>query len=67
MRANLTFFCLVAIAGIISAIFVVPYLRDTGHKLLCVPLFAFLAILAVYGRCNPLPRARKRKSVQGFS
>jgi hypothetical protein len=61
MRANATFFCLIAVATAIVVIFVVPFLFDTGHKLLCIPLFAFLVVLAIYGRCNPLPRYRSKR------
>jgi len=61
MRANATFFCLIAIATAIIVLFVVPFLLDTGHKLLCIPIFAFLGLLFIYGRCNPLPRRRDKK------
>lgn len=63
MRANITFFCLVAIAAAIFVVFVVPFLLDTGHKLLCIPVFVFLALLVIYGRCNPLPRGKAKKSL----
>ncbi len=65
MRGNGLYFCLLTIAAAISVIFVVPFLIDTGHKLLCIPLFAFLAILFIYGRCNPLPRHRAKKTSLG--
>jgi hypothetical protein len=61
MRANATFFCLIAVAAAITVVFVVPFLIDTGHKLLCIPIFAFLILLAFYGRCNPLPHRRLKK------
>jgi hypothetical protein len=63
MRANATFFCLIALATAIFAVFVVPFLFDTGHKLLCIPVFVFLGILLIYGRCNPLPRRRAKKTL----
>jgi len=59
MRANATFFCLIALATAIFVVFVVPFLIDTGHKFLCIPVFMFLALLLIYGRCNPLPRRKK--------
>jgi len=65
MRANATFFLLLMIATGIVVIFVVPYLFDTGHKLLCIPIFVFLGLLFIYGRCNPLPRARNKKPSLG--
>jgi hypothetical protein len=61
MRANASFFCLIAVATAITVVFVVPFLIDTGHKLLCIPIFVFLFLLAFYGRCNPLPRHRAKK------
>jgi hypothetical protein len=61
MRGNVTFFCLIALATAIFVVFVLPYLIDTGHKLLSIPVFVFLGILVVYGRNNP-PRNRARKS-----
>jgi hypothetical protein len=64
MKTNGIFFCLIAIAAAIAVVFVVPYLRDTGHVWLCIPLFAFLFVLAFYGRCNPLPRHRTKKSLR---
>jgi len=60
MRSNATFFCLIAVATAIFVVFVVPFLIDTGHKLLCIPVFVFLALLVIYGRCNPLPRRAKK-------
>ena len=54
---------MIAIAAIIVAVFVVPYLADTGHNLLAIPIFGFLALLAVYGRCNPVPRPRGKKKL----
>ncbi len=64
MRGNVTFFCLIALATAIFVVFVMPFLIDTGHKLLCIPAFVFLALLVIYGRCNPLPRARKKTSLR---
>lgn len=64
MRANAPFFCLVALAVAIVAVFIVPYLRDTGHPFLSIPIFVFLGLLLVYGRCNPVARARKRNSAR---
>jgi membrane protein implicated in regulation of membrane protease activity len=61
MRENGSFLLMIAIAAIIVAVFVVPYLADTGHKLLAIPLFAFLALLAIYGRHNPAPRPREKR------
>jgi len=61
MRGNATYFCLLGIATAICVVFVLPFLIDTGHELLSIPMFAFLAVLAIYGRCNPMPR-RKRSA-----
>ena len=64
MRSNATFFCLIAVATAISVVFIVPFLIDTGHKLLCIPLFVFLGLLLIYGRCNPLPRRAKKTTLR---
>ena len=62
MRANAAYFCMLGVAAVICVIFVAPFLVDTGHKLLCIPLFAFLVVLAIYGRCNPMPVRRKKST-----
>jgi hypothetical protein len=61
MRANAIFFCLIAAAAAITVVFVIPFLIDTGHKLLCIPIFAFFFLVVFYGRCNPLPHHRAKK------
>lgn len=60
MRGNITFFGLIALATAIFVVFVLPYLIDTGHMLLSIPVFIFLGMLLVYGRNNP-PRSRLRR------
>ena len=62
MRRNATFFVLIGVAAAIVVIFVVPYLRDTGHPLLCIPLVIFFVLLIVYGRHNAVPKQREKKS-----
>lgn len=64
MRQNATFFVLVAVATVIVVLFIVPYLRDTGHPFLSIPIFVFLGLLAYYGRCNSVARRNKRKSAR---
>ncbi len=61
MKANATFFVLIAVAAAIVVIFVVPYLRDTGHPLLCIPIAVFFGLLLIYGRHNAAPRPRGKK------
>jgi hypothetical protein len=63
MRANATFFVLILVAIGIVAVFIVPYLRDTGHPLLAIPLFVFLGLLLFYGRHNSVARRKKGSSV----
>jgi len=62
MRENATFFVLIGVAAVIIGAFVVPYLRDTGHVLLVIPIALFFVGLAVYGCHNPAPRPRKKGS-----
>ena len=62
MRSNATFFVLVAVAAAIVIIFVVPFLQDTGHPLLCIPIVAFFVLLVIYGRHNTMPRPRRKKN-----
>jgi len=54
---------MIAVAAVIVAVFVVPYLADTGHNLLAIPIFAFLGVLAIYGCHNPAPRPRGKKKL----
>jgi predicted membrane channel-forming protein YqfA (hemolysin III family) len=62
MRENATYFVLIGVAAVIVGAFVVPYLRDTGHVLLCIPIVVFFVGLAVYGCHNPAPKPRKKNS-----
>jgi len=64
MRGNVLFFCLIALGTAIFIVFVLPFLIDTGHVLLSIPVFVFLALLVIYGRCNPLPKAGKKTSLR---
>ena len=65
MRTNATFFVLIAVAAAIVVIFVVPYLRDMGHPLLCIPIALFFGLLLIYGRHNSPPRPRGKKGSVG--
>ncbi|HVZ16873.1 MAG TPA: hypothetical protein VG897_07140 [Terriglobales bacterium] len=65
MRANATFFVLIAVAAAIVVIFVVPYLRDMGHPLLCIPIVIFFVLLVVYGRHNAMPRPKRKNDSVG--
>ncbi len=60
MKGNVTFLVLVCAAAALVAIFLLPYLKDIGHPLVSIPIFAFLALLFIYGRHNPQPRRRPK-------
>ena len=60
MKGNVTFLVLVGIAAALTALFLVPYLRDIGHVFVSIPIFVFLALLFIYGRHNPMPRRRPK-------
>jgi predicted membrane channel-forming protein YqfA (hemolysin III family) len=62
MRENARFFVLIGVAAVIIGAFVVPYLRDTGHVLLIIPIVLFFVGLGIYGCHNPAPRHRKKDS-----
>jgi hypothetical protein len=60
IKANAAYFCMLGIATAICVVFLLPFMIDTGHKLLAIPMFAVLVMAAIYGRCNPIPVRRKR-------
>jgi len=62
MKANAAYFCMLGIAAAICVIFLLPFMIDTGHKLLAIPMFAVLVLAAIYGRCNPAAVRRKKSS-----
>jgi peptidoglycan/LPS O-acetylase OafA/YrhL len=62
MRRNATFFVLIGVAAAIVVLFVVPFLRDTGHPLLGIPIVIFFVLLIVYGRHNAVPKQRRKNS-----
>ena len=61
MRGNVTFLILIGIAALITALFLLPYLRDTGHTGIAVTLFVLLGVLVFYGRHNPAPRPKSKR------
>ncbi|MGZ4787838.1 MAG: hypothetical protein ACXVZV_12415 [Terriglobales bacterium] len=65
MRSNATFFVLIAVAAAIVIVFIVPFLRDTGHTLLCIPIIVFFVLLVIYGRHNAIPRSKGKKNSVG--
>ena len=54
-------FFIVAVALLFS-VFGLPYFSQLGHPIWSVLVYAFLAVIFLYGRNNPLPRARRRKA-----
>jgi hypothetical protein len=60
MRGNVTFLILIGIAALITALFLLPYLRDIGHPGIAVVIFVFLGVLVFYGRQNPAPKPKSR-------
>lgn len=61
VKGNVTFLVLISIAAVFVAVFVLPYLQSIGHPLVAIPIFAFLALLFIYGRHNPQPRRPPRR------
>ncbi len=56
IRHNGLFLVLLVVAIAVYSIFVLPWLRDSGHIGLSIPGYAIFAMLLVYGRANRLRR-----------
>ncbi len=57
IRHNAVFLLLLVVAIAVYSIFVLPWLRDSGHTALSIAGYAIFAMLVVYGRAN---RSKKR-------
>jgi len=60
-KKDILWLLLVLTAVVIFSIFGLPYFTQSGHPLWAILVYAFFAVLFLYGRCNRLPKETTRR------
>lgn len=61
LKGDVRWFFLVLAAVVLFTIFGLPYFTHTGHSWWSILVYAFFAVLFIYGRCNHPPKDSSRK------
>jgi hypothetical protein len=59
-KTDIRWLLLVLAAVVLFSIFGLPYFTQTGHPLWAILVYAFFAVIFLYGRCNRLPKQSSR-------
>ena len=60
-KRDLGWLLLVLAAVILFSTFGLPYFTQTGHDGWAVVVYAFFAVIFLYGRCNHVPKHSSRR------
>lgn len=60
-KCDVRWFLLVVAAAILFSIFGLPYFTQTGHEGWAVLVYAFFAVVFLYGRSNRVPKQSQRR------
>ena len=60
-KADIGWLLLVLAAVVLFSIFGLPYFTQTGHEMWAILVYAFFAVIFLYGRCNRLPKHHTRR------
>jgi hypothetical protein len=60
-KADIRWLLLIAIAVVLFSIFGLPYFTQTGHEMWAILVYAFFAVIFLYGRCNRVPKQPDRR------
>jgi hypothetical protein len=63
-KCDIKWLVFVLAVALLFSVFGLPYFSQLGHPLFAILVYAFLAILFLYGRENRRPKVRTRQRVR---
>lgn len=60
-KSDTRWLCLMVAAALLFSVFGLPYFSQLGHPLWSILVYAFLAVIFLYGRNNRLPKQPRRE------